>query len=194
MHTHPNVSGRFIPTHASVTGTSDLARAYILKVVHRTLRLAIVAFLLAGCSAGPASPSQSVSLLPTLDDPCSLLSRTEVARATGSEVTKVERGMSRLTGETSGCLYRTNGPYGAIVVDLDRGGEAEFRNRLQEESQRTYPNVELVSRLGDQAYLDDRTSLAVLSGRAVLWVGTQFVQPDAPAVLRALAELALARL
>ena len=80
------------------------------------------------------------------------------------------------------------------MVDLDRGGEAEFRNRLQEESQRTYPNVELVSRLGDQAYLDDRTSLAVLSGRAVLWVGTQFVQPDAPAVLRALAELALARL
>lgn len=169
-------------------------RVYKRDEVHRSLRLAIVTVLLAGCSAGPASPRQSASALSTLDDPCALLFRAEVARATGSDVTKVERGVNMVTGENSGCLYRTDGPYGAIVVDLNRSGEQEFRNRLQEEAQATYPNVELVSGLGDAAYLDGRTELLVLSGGAELEVATQFYQPDGPAVLRRLAKIALAAL
>jgi hypothetical protein len=103
--------------------------------------------------------------------------------------------MSRVVpGESSGCRYQTNGPYGAILIDLDRAGEQDFRSRLRAESQRTFPNLERVPALGDQAYLYGRTSLAVLSGGAVLRVGAQSYELDGPAVLRALAELALARL
>jgi hypothetical protein len=54
--------------------------------------------------------------------------------------------------------------------------------------------VELVPGLGEEAYLDGPNGLFVLSDGTVLFVGTQFIQPDSPAVLRALAEIALAPL
>lgn len=161
--------------------------------MQRLTVLVLAAFLLAACS-DDSRLSESRTQLPTLDEPCSLLSRVEVARATGSQVRKVERGTSMTTLEKSGCLYRTDGPYGAILVDLDRSGEQEFRDFVDEASRGEHGSAEVVSHLGDEAYLFGRASLSVLSGEAVVHVGTQNYRLDGPAVLRSLAELALKRL
>jgi hypothetical protein len=157
--------------------------------------LVLSALVLAGCSAkGPsAEPTPTSAALPTLDDPCSLLIRVEVKEATGSEVTTVERGVSKSTLKWAGCIYWTDGSFGAIVVDLTRDAAEGFHARLREESQQKYPNIELVHGLGDAAFLDARTALVILAGDDVVDVATQKYAVDGPALLRSLAEIALTR-
>ena len=161
--------------------------------MQRLIVVMLAAIFLAACS-DESRLSESRPQLPKFYSACALLSRTEVARATGSRVQKVEPGTSMKTLEKSGCLYRTDGPYGAIVVDLDRSGAQELRARLEQEADQEHPNVEIMSGLSNEAYLFGRTGLTVLSGVAVVSVGTQYHRPDGPAVVRSLAELALTRL
>lgn len=156
--------------------------------------LLATALLLAGCGAGAANSSPSASSPPTLNNPCALLSRSEVARATGGNVTAVELGASMVTGAQAGCIYKSDGPYGAIVVALSRPGGEAFKSRLQQTLDGPQNVVDLIPGLGDEAYLAGRTDLFVLSGGTVIEISTQLYQPDGSAVLRQLAEIALARL
>lgn len=157
--------------------------------------LLLSALVVAGCSAERPSAEQTptYAALPTLDDPCSLLTRVEIEEATGSEVTSVERSASKSTLRRAGCIYWTDGPFGAIVVDLTRDAAEAFDATLREESRQEYTNVELVHGLGDEAFLDARSGLVVLVGNDVVDVGTQKYAVDGPAVLRSLAETALTR-
>ena len=85
------------------------------------------------------------------------------------------------------------GGTGRSSSTCNRSGERKLHDLLRVEAQRTYPNVERVLDLGDEAYLWGRTELSVVSGDTVVWVGAQFYQRDAPAVLYVLAQIGLAR-
>jgi hypothetical protein len=151
--------------------------------------------LLMACSSElSGSQEPPTPTLSTLDGPCTLLTRQEVGSVTSSRVISVDRGISKLTNKPEACLYRTNGPYGAIVVDLTRDDADDFHARLADESAKEFPNVELVPGLGDEAALYGRTSLVVLLGDDVLSLGTQFYELDGPAVLRSLAAIAVTRI
>src|SRR4051794_24894756 len=167
------------------------------KVLNHGVKFVALVFAVAlvGCSADAEvprqmPPSMSVS---ELSDPCALLTRVEVEMATGSNVTSVERGIDKVTNEKSGCLYRSDGPYGVIVVGLTRGGADAALARLQQESLDGANIVEAVGGLGDEAFLTGRTELIVVTGTDVVMVATQRFALDGPAVLQELAAMALQR-
>jgi hypothetical protein len=161
--------------------------------MRRLVILMMVGLSLSACSARAASP-EAAPQIPVLRGSCAFLSRAEVAEVTGSHVAKVERGISKSTLEKAGCLYRTEGPYGAIVVDVDVSGGARFDDWLEREARPEAHNiVERVPGLGDEAYLIGRSGLSVRKGPVVFHVGTQYFALDGPAVLRGLAEIALTR-
>jgi hypothetical protein len=162
-------------------------------VMRWLMTLTLVGLFCNACSADTA-PQEDASPISTLRSQCAFLSRGEVADVTGSRVIKVENLISRVTLEKSGCLYRTDGPFGAIVVDMDVSGGARFDDWLEREARpEAHYVVEHVSGLGDEAYLIGRTGMFVRKGSAVFHVGSDYLPPDGPAVLRALAEIALPR-
>jgi hypothetical protein len=159
-----------------------------------SLPLALAVLLVPACRSAAGSQS-SPAAIPTLEEPCALLSRGEIEDVTGSPVVRVHHPISKKTVKPmkDACAYEADRPYGAIIVSLDVDGERAFHREVRELVADPHQVVEIVRGVGDEAYLIGRTHLMVLESGDVFTVGTQYYPPDGPAVLRQLATLALDR-
>src|SRR3954453_11552328 len=148
-----------------------LGRAMLAAVFHGSARLALVAILLTGCSAGashvPApkattttvpAPRNLRPLRPTVLDPCHLVSLAELERAVGARLGSPHRGH---TAEARSCGWRLAshppalGPADIAVFVNDRGRTvAQFKEVVSRNFHGSSCTVQAVP-VGDKAFFAD---------------------------------------
>lgn len=163
-----------------------------------------LAFALVGCAANATSVGSPATGLP--DDPCGLVSVSDVEAATGSVVLRTgiipdERLIERLIDpppsgvpkvfQENPCDYVTDGRHGSITVFVDPEGGEDFAD----ERARDPRNTEDIDGVGDAAFAHGLASLHVRVGDGYFVLTTQHGAGwDGIADLEALALAAISRL
>ncbi len=167
-------------------------RRVAISVAALALAAAAFVFLASTFRAGPVN-DQRVVVRSLPDDPCALLTREQVAAATGSAVLSSgvipdERFIFPV--EPNPCGYETDGRFAEVIVWVGYGRQA-FIDARDRDPRNTRP----VEGIGDEAFEHGKATLWVLVGNGAFSIGTQHGAGDgAVAVLETLARDALANL
>lgn len=184
---------------------------------HRCMILACLSLPITACGsgggAGPGageSPSPVEARIASLpENPCELLTRSEVAVATGLRVRQARRvpdieeiiraeKEGRAARTNTICSYDTPGDIVAITIIVppvsDRNSAAYLSQR--EAYFRQYPgSARHVSGVGEDAWLAGGATLHVLAGKSAYFiVATRMAQPKSPEVVAAVARAVIERL
>ncbi|MEO8292974.1 MAG: hypothetical protein ABI635_07510 [Actinomycetota bacterium] len=172
------------------THPTPIRRAAI-AVTALALAAAAFVFLASTFRAGPVDERLSVLALP--DDPCALLTREQVAAATGSAVLSAgvlpdERFMVPV--DPNPCGYETDGRFGQVIVTVEQGRRAFIEAR-----DRDPRNTQPLESIGDEAFVHGGADLWVLVGDGSFSIEAQHGAGDAAvSMLQTLARDALANL
>jgi hypothetical protein len=148
----------------------------------------------------PTRPSNGPRLVALPDDPCDLLTREQVALATGLEITNVQRQPNILQTTQPGprCAYQTRSEFSdvTIVIPVAEDRTAEHYRQWRDEYFATYPGAgRVISGVGEESWLGGGSRLYVLTPQHEnFMLQTQRESPGSADILIALARAVLARL
>ena len=140
----------------------------------RRMSSILLALLMIGCGTDAPAPEKSEeahAVDPT--DPCSFLSRRDIAEAVGGDVKEGQEVKSRPNREGESvplCIYTTGPPYASVMIQVESPvTEKEFQRHLR----RDPLNTKEVLDIGDLAYIHGAVSLSVFMADAAVTATVQ---------------------